>query len=131
MLNTLLNCTVTDQTAEAHRHAYNAAFEKLGLSWHWDEATYARLRAQGRYGVRTYLETEQPHLLRAYDADFLVDAIETTQSRCFASIAGSRARPTPYVRWAGDSPTHPGGMNASTATRHGAPAHRLTPAALT
>ena len=29
------------ETDEMHRQAYNAAFEELGLSWHWDAATYA------------------------------------------------------------------------------------------
>ena len=62
--------------ADQARHAYNTAFEKLGLNWHWDEATFERLQPNGRYAVRTYLETEQSHLLRAYVADFLVDPLE-------------------------------------------------------
>ena len=107
MLNALLDHTTAAQAAEAHRHAYNAAFEELGLSWHWDAATYARLQAQahGRDGVRAYLETEQSHLLRAYEADFLVDAIETAKARCHASMANSRARPAPHGSWAGASLT--------------------------
>ena len=71
----------------AHRHAYNAAFDELGLAWHWDAATYDRLKMQGRNGVRSYLEAEQPHLLRAYDADFLVDAVETAKARRYAHSA--------------------------------------------
>ena len=65
------------------RHAYNAAFEELGLTWHWDAATYERLQAatRGRESVRAYLETEQSHLLRAYEADFLLEAIETARAR--------------------------------------------------
>ena len=31
--------------------------------------------------VQTYLEAHRPHLLRAYDADFLANAIETVRSR--------------------------------------------------
>jgi len=31
--------------------------------------------------VRAYLEAHQPHLLRAYDADFLVDAIQGARNR--------------------------------------------------
>lgn len=69
---------------QAHRHAYNSAFDELGLTWHWDAATYDRLKAQGRNGVRRYLEAEQPHLLRAYEADFLVDAVETAKARRYA-----------------------------------------------
>ena len=70
-------------TVEAHRHAYNAAFEELSLSWRWDNATYANLQQHGRDLVRAYLQTEHPHLLRAYDADFLVNAIEAVKTRCF------------------------------------------------
>ena len=73
-----------DPQAEAHLAAYNAAFEELGLNWSWDAATYARLTG-GAQGVRAYLESEQAHLLRAYEADFLVNAIEAAKSRCQAA----------------------------------------------
>lgn len=96
----MLDNTAADQT---RRHAYNAAFEELGLSWHWDAATYARLQAHGRDGVRIYLEAEQSHLLRAYEADFLVEAIETTQARCYAGMTRHREHAAPRASWAGDS----------------------------
>jgi hypothetical protein len=69
---------------DAQRQAYNAAFDELGLSWQWDPDTYARLPAEGRERLRTYLQTEQQHLLRAYDADFLVEAIEAVKARTHA-----------------------------------------------
>lgn len=104
MLNALLDHSAADQAAEAHRHAYNAAFEELGLSWYWDAATYARLQAHGRDGVRAYLESEQSHLLRAYEADFLVNAIETAKTRYYASMAHSGVR-IPCAGSIGGSPT--------------------------
>lgn len=67
-------------STEAQRNAYNAAFEELDLPWHWDAATYERLVGHG-CGVRRYLETERPHLLRAYDPDFLVAAVEAAKAR--------------------------------------------------
>jgi hypothetical protein len=79
---------------EAQRHAYNAAFESLGLTWHWDSETYAALGGQGPLGLRRYLESHHPHLLRAYDADFLVQAIESAKARCHAS-AVRIPRPAP------------------------------------
>ena len=82
----------TNDEGEAHRHAYNAAFEKLSLAWHWDTATFTSMRVQGRDGVRAYLETEQPHLLRAYDANFLVEAIETTKASCYAGMVRSEGQ---------------------------------------
>ncbi len=125
MLNALLSQTAAGQAAEAHRHAYNAAFEELGLTWYWDAATYARLQAHGRDGVRVYLETEQSHLLRAYESDFLVGAIETTQARCYANMA-RQAQPAP-AGWASQA-------HMSAAPRHnaasGASAHRTASSAL-
>ena len=38
------------------------------------------LRHRPRASLRAYLEHERPHLLRAYDADFLVDAVERTRN---------------------------------------------------
>jgi hypothetical protein len=53
------------------------ADDELDLSREWDEATCG----SGRESLRAYLERERPHLLRAYDADFLVNAVETTRER--------------------------------------------------
>ena len=83
MFQTPNNHRAANPTMEAHRHAYNAAFEELSLSWRWDTATYAHLQHHGRDLVHAYLQTEHPHLLRAYDADFLVNAIEAVKTRCF------------------------------------------------
>ncbi|MDO9359407.1 MAG: hypothetical protein Q7T70_10495 [Polaromonas sp.] len=117
MTNALISPSTAVQASEARRHAYNAAFEELGLTWHWDAATYARLQAHGCDGVRVYLETEQAHLLRAYEAGFLVDAIETIQKRCFAEMGGERSRVIPFAR--------PASMSAQThASPAGQAAHR-------
>ncbi|HKB53535.1 MAG TPA: hypothetical protein VKD22_05990 [Ramlibacter sp.] len=80
------------QAADAHRQAYNAAFDELGLNWHWDRVTYACLPGAGREGLRRYIEQEHPHLLRAYEADFLVEAIETAKRRCLEVTVNNRVR---------------------------------------
>jgi hypothetical protein len=95
--------TAADPCAEAHRHAYNAAFEELGLAWHWDAPTHARLQAAGADAVRSYLLTEQAHLLRAYEEDFLVQAVEAAKARCYESMARNPARHAPWAIWAGGS----------------------------
>ena len=77
--------------SEAQRQAYNAAFDELGLNWHWDPVTFARLPAAGRGAVKAYIEREQPHLLRAYEADFLTDAIETAKDRCYRVMVQNRS----------------------------------------
>jgi hypothetical protein len=72
------------RTAERERHAFNLAFGELDLCWHWDEQTYAELAGLScdAERVRAYLRGRHDHLLKAYDADFLVDAIRSTKARC-------------------------------------------------
>jgi hypothetical protein len=64
-------------------NAYNAAFYELGFRWHWDSDTYSELLNHSpntTERVRHYLQSRQAHLLRAYDADFLVDAIQAKKA---------------------------------------------------
>ena len=53
--------------------------------------TYAELRtiAAESERVRRYVETQHRHLLTAYDADFLVDAIRVTKSRLTEDAPGA------------------------------------------
>lgn len=62
-------------------HRYTAAFDELDLSWNWDPS----LHGEGRAALRSYVERELPHLLRSYDAEFLVDAVERTCARLHGS----------------------------------------------
>jgi hypothetical protein len=74
-----IDTNFTSEAGDRDLNAYNAAFHELGLRWHWDSATYEALLSlggDGRACVRHYLQTQQPHLLRAYDEDFLVAMIE-------------------------------------------------------
>ena len=69
-------------SADIERNAYNAAFYELGFRWHWDSATYddlARRSADEPDRIRHYLAARQPHLLKAYDAEFLVELIRQKQ----------------------------------------------------
>jgi hypothetical protein len=78
--------------AELERTAYNSAFDELGLPWHWDASTHQRLRQSPheRDRVRQYLQTQQAHLLKAYDADFLIDAIQIAKARCCQAMTAPR-----------------------------------------
>jgi hypothetical protein len=101
------HAALDDHQAEAHRQAYNAAFEELGLNWHWDRITFACLASPDRDGLRTYLQNEHPHLLRAYEADFLVDAIEKAKRRCHEVMTRGQAGRGIHDRRAGDAGIHP------------------------
>jgi hypothetical protein len=84
--------------AERDRSAFNAAFRELGLRWQWDAPTYDALVAHPceRERLRRYLAQEQAHLLRAYDAEFLADAILDAKQRRRATASGS----LPSAAWA-------------------------------
>jgi hypothetical protein len=77
------------EALELERNGYNVAFSELGLEWYWDQKTYADLQSipEEKSRVRTYLETHQPHLLRAYDAEFLVNAIQAAKTRFNKAMA--------------------------------------------
>lgn len=88
--------------ADAHRNAYNAAFNELGLRFYWDSEQYSgALCEEGeRDCLRRYLEQHQAHLLRAYDAAFLVDAIAAAKERCYRAMTAEGCRPGAFINWA-------------------------------
>ena len=90
-----------EDAAELERGAFNAAFFELGLHLYWDKGTYQTLAANPSEHdrVRVYLEREQSHLLRAYDADFLTDAVIRAMHRCLQSFTASAASAFPEVNW--------------------------------
>jgi len=97
MLNDLSLAFLPD---DMERDAYNAAFYELGLRWHWDSETWSALKCRGADCVRHYLETQQPHLLRAYDAAFLVEAIERAKAgqRRIAGECGMASAPFDWAQ---------------------------------
>ncbi|MFZ2652226.1 MAG: hypothetical protein WA210_19180 [Burkholderiaceae bacterium] len=91
-----------DAGGEVERGAFNAAFYELGLRWYWDSNTFAELSASAddRERVQRYMEREQAHMLRAYDAAFLTEAILTTKQRCRESMAACAPHAVPRFNWA-------------------------------
>lgn len=76
--------TAPRDATDIDRGAFNAAFYELGLRWYWDESTYDGLAGVPDEGarLRRYMQTSQPHLLRAYDPAFLTTAILDAKARC-------------------------------------------------
>jgi hypothetical protein len=102
MFNTIAQNHAALDPTEAHRNAYNAAFYELGLKWHWDADTYRGLLAGAEEAdrIRHYLANHQAHLLNAYDADFLVNAIQTTKERCLENITARGTCVDHDINWA-------------------------------
>jgi hypothetical protein len=88
---------------EMERNAYNAAFYELGFRWHWDSDTYDQLLREGsnpEERIRHYLETRQPHLLKAYEAGFLVELIQEKKVEHRRRGTAPGAEPSAYFNWA-------------------------------
>ena len=67
---------------DADVEAFNAAFEELDLAWRWDRAVIAELGdGDDRARVDAFLRARCPHLLKVYEASFLVDLIVATKAR--------------------------------------------------
>ncbi|MEP7061065.1 MAG: LysR family transcriptional regulator [Betaproteobacteria bacterium] len=86
------NAPITQHNSapDAELDAFNAAFDELGLEWHWDRATMAELAPIGddRERVRAYVQRHRAHLLKVYDADFLGALVADTKRRQSQAIAG-------------------------------------------
>lgn len=102
MLGSSINPHPPVNTVDIDRNAYNAAFYELGLKWHWDADTYQALlsHAGEKDRIRIYLETHQPHLLKAYEADFLVKAIQTAKEHCYDNMAHCCSENAGAINWA-------------------------------
>lgn len=89
-------------SAELHCDAYNAAFYELGLRWHWDLPVYRDLfpQSEAKERLSGYLQNRHPHLLKAYDADFLSQAIQTAKARCYEALVARGVRSPSQTDWA-------------------------------
>jgi hypothetical protein len=88
---------------EMERNAYNSAFYELGFRWYWDQQTYDELQGLSRDAdarLRHYLGTRHPHLLKAYEVDFLVTVIEDKKAVHARRLRDSAALGTGNFDWA-------------------------------
>ena len=75
--------------SEVLRNAYNAAFDELELGWHWGVSQFRELQRHNdeRSRMQAYLSAQQPHLLKAYDVDFIVDAVHEAKTHYYKKLA--------------------------------------------
>lgn len=72
-------------TEDAHREAFNDAFAKAGLDWHWDQALYKQLLAVtgGQKRIRFFLESHDPAFLQRADIDAVVLGLHQSKTTFF------------------------------------------------
>lgn len=102
MSRTSIAARSTDHAVRAELNAYNASFYDLGLRWHWDIDTFLDLKAHSDpcERIRRYIEAQHPHLLHAYDAEFLTSAIESRKARIQNTAADATPSGGKYFDWA-------------------------------
>jgi len=102
MCSAATNNHAEENPIDIHLDAYNAAFCELGLKWHWNAGTYLHLQSvtDAKCSIQTYLETQQAHLLKAYDVHFLTDMIHSAKNRCYELIIARGSLTTSPVDWA-------------------------------
>ena len=102
MFNSTIDSDALADAAAVHRNAYNAAFYELGLRWYWDSEIYPAVlsEADEHRCLRQYMVTHQPHMLTAYDADFLADAIQKTKAKCYDRMSHTPRKSESRVNWA-------------------------------
>jgi HAD superfamily hydrolase (TIGR01509 family) len=72
-------------TEEAHRQAFNATFNALGLPWHWDVELYVELLAVagGKERLAHYCRCVDPERMRAPDADAFIARLHQHKTRLY------------------------------------------------
>jgi beta-phosphoglucomutase-like phosphatase (HAD superfamily) len=74
-------------TEDAHREAFNDAFEAAGLDWRWDRPLYKKLLAVtgGKQRIRYYLEDHEPDRLRHDTIDAEIAALHQSKTTFFVA----------------------------------------------
>ncbi|CAG4890257.1 hypothetical protein [Paraburkholderia saeva] len=110
--------TEREQAIRTQLCAYNTAFAELGLRFRWDAQTLESLASIDGEQARivAYIEANHPHLLNAYSAAFLSEAIlakktaiapDALPTRTDASAGAQSAQPASQgfsfaVYWSGE-----------------------------
>lgn len=93
--------TLADTERDGHRLAFNAAFQALGLDWHWDVPLYGELLAVtgGKERIRYYVERYRPDWPRPADFDDLVLELHRTKTQYYTRLLSEGGIPLrPGVR---------------------------------
>ena len=90
-------------TEEAHRHAFNGAFARAGLSWYWSEARYRDLLAVtgGKERLAAFVATLD---LDAGDRERHLAARRPTTTPAWSPPAACRSGPASRAWWPTPAP---------------------------
>lgn len=80
--------TLADTERDGHRVAFNQAFSKAGLDWHWDVSLYGKLLkvTGGKERIRYYLETFNPDWARPADLEGFIASLHQQKSQIYVEL---------------------------------------------
>lgn len=87
--------TLADTEKDGHRVAFNLAFEKAGLDWHWDETLYADLLAVtgGKERIKFYLDKFNTAFVKPADFDDFVKGLHASKTDFYTALMAQGAVP--------------------------------------
>ena len=80
--------TLADTEKDGHRPAFNMAFEKAGLDWHWDVALYGKLLSVtgGKERIRYYLDTFNTDFKVPENFDQFVKGLHASKTQFYTQL---------------------------------------------
>ena len=83
------------ETEEVHREAFNEAFRRAGLDWHWDQSRYRDLLAVtgGKERIRHFIAETAPAMPEVEDLDAFIAGLHAAKTGVYTERAGSGGMP--------------------------------------
>ncbi|WP_297527918.1 HAD family hydrolase [Thiohalobacter sp.] len=83
------------ETEEVHREAFNEAFRRAGLDWHWDQNRYRELLAVtgGKERIRHFIAESAPAMPQVEDLDAFIAGLHAAKTEVYTERAGSGRMP--------------------------------------
>ena len=80
--------TLADTERDGHRVAFNRAFARAGLDWHWDVPAYGKLLAVsgGKERLRYFIERECPAFEPPGGLDAFIAGLHAGKTECFREL---------------------------------------------
>jgi HAD superfamily hydrolase (TIGR01509 family) len=89
------------ETEEVHRNAFNSAFKKKGLPWHWDQSQYRQLLnvSGGKERILHFIEQHDRQYLEQEDLEEFIRDIHLTKTEQYTQLVRTgHARLRPGIR---------------------------------
>lgn len=87
--------TLADTERDGHRVAFNRAFARAGLEWHWDVPTYGKLLevSGGKERLRHFIDRECADFRPPGGLDAFIAELHASKTECFRDLVAGGSIP--------------------------------------